>query len=350
MVAFESALRLHQNDVEILTVCPAGSPLQNKLVSRGLKTMGLESGSKYFRPSAILKLRRALREGAYSTVLVQQLRDLWIAVPAMLGLKGLKLVGISHTFVGVKKRDPLHGWLYRRLDQLIVLTETHKRNLLDHLPIEDRQLTILPNSVDVERFSPSKVQVDFRDQYAPRPETLLIGVVSRLDRGKGLVEVVEVADLLRVGGVDFKIVFVGEETVGEPGHRATLQDMIDQRGLRQHVAFAGHRSDIEAVMASLDVLLMPSPAETFGRVLIEAMASGTAVVATSGGGVADIIENEINGLLVPPKDPPAMAQALRRLQDAEFRTQLSQQALEKCHRIYDHRKVDRDFYRVLEIS
>src|SRR6185369_13495861 len=97
--------------------------------------------------------------------------------------------------------------------------------------------------------------------------------------------------------------------------------------------------------------LMPSPAETFGRVLIEAMASGVAIVASGGGGVPDIVHNGENGLLVPPLSVERMAEAVASYyRDPEKRVRLARNGLACASAIYDYRKIDQKLYYILGLS
>jgi glycosyltransferase involved in cell wall biosynthesis len=117
------------------------------------------------------------------------------------------------------------------------------------------------------------------------------------------------------------------------------------------VRLIGHRSDIDTIIASLDILLMPSPNETFGRVLIEAMASGVAIVASAGGGVPNIINNAENGLLVPPLNAEGMAKAIASYhKDPEMRRRLAHNGLVCASEIYDYRKLDQKLYHILGLT
>ena len=348
MVAFEVALKMKNNGHFVTTVCPPDSPLQNKLREAGLDTIAVERTSKYLCVTCIRTLRRALRTGKYSAVLVEQMNELWQVVPALVGMNDIRLVGISHTFLGISKKDLLHRWLYRRMNYLIALTEIHKTNLLANLPVESSSVAILPNSVDLEKFNPGRRDPGLRVQFGAAPDELLIGVVSRLDVGKGILQVVKVADYLKRWQIPFKLIIVGSETAGESGAKALLEAQIRGAGLEHHVLMIGHRGDIETVIASLDVLLMPSPVETFGRVLIEAMASGVAVVASAGGGVPNIVHDEQNGLLVPPLAAEDMAKAVASYhRDPEKRNRLAQNGLTAAREIYDYRKLDQQLYAIL---
>jgi glycosyltransferase involved in cell wall biosynthesis len=351
MVAFETAVKMKADGHLVTTICPPGSPLQNKLEQAGLKTLGATRKNKYFSPNVIGIIRAALKTGAYSSVLVQQMNDLWQVVPAIWGMRQVKLVAISHTLVGVSKRDILHSLIYSRLNHLVALTDVHKQNLLKALPVAAETIVILPNTIDLEKFNAKKRSEAFRNEFLTAPNQVLIGVVSRLDIGKGLVETVRSAALLKAWHVPFKMVIVGKETAGESGMKATLEDEIRRLNLRDQVTLAGHRSDIETVIASFDILLMPSPSETFGRVLIEAMGCEVAIVASSGGGVTNIIEHEVNGLLVTPLDVDQMAESLRLLCDrSDKRQRLALNGLKSAENFYNYRKVDQQLYGMLGLQ
>ena len=348
MVAFEVALKMQRSGHFITTVCPEGSPLYQRLCEAGLDVLPTQRRHRYFCPATVHLLRQAVKSGRYSTVLVEQMNELWRVVPALIGAREIRLVGISHTFLGICKKDWLHGWLYRRMDSLIALTEIHRQNLLDKLPITESVVQVLPNAVDLEKFHPCKRDERLRASLIKDAQELLIGVVSRLDLGKGVLQVVEVADRLRQLGVSFKLIIVGNETAGEEGAKGQLETEIARRNLQNQMRLVGHRSDIETVMASLDVLLMPSPIETFGRVLIEAMASGVAVVASGGGGVPNIVQHEQNGLLVPPLSIEAMAQAIAvYYKDPEKRRRIALNGRQVASERYDYRVLDQKLYAIL---
>jgi glycosyltransferase involved in cell wall biosynthesis len=143
---------------------------------------------------------------------------------------------------------------------------------------------------------------------------------------------------------------VGQETAGEPGAKWELENEIGGLGLADHVHLAGHLSDVERAVASFDLLLMPSPAETFGRVVIEAMACGVPVAAAAGGGVPGIIQNGANGVLFEPMNVPAMTAALKDLcLNGEKRARIAAAGLRSVERDYDSDVVARKLFQLLKL-
>jgi glycosyltransferase involved in cell wall biosynthesis len=348
MVAFETAMRLREQGVSVTTACAPSSTLLELLQKNKLPAIAVERNSRYFSFSAIKALRQAVKQTECRTVLTHQMNDLWQLVPALWGRPQVRLVGISHSLVGVNKKDRLHRWLYSRLNTLIALTNTHKTNLIERLPLPEQTVAVIPNSVDMTLFHPSRRNASLRAKVLQSSDQTLIGVVSRLDPQKGLFECLDAAKLLLDSRVNFQMHIVGKDTEGQPGTQKRLAARIEELGLAGSVKLLGHRTDIPELVASFDVLLMPSPAETFGRVLIEAMASRVAVVACRGGGVPDIVEHNVNGLLIPPSDPAHMAIALKTLcADASLREKLAAGGLKVASERFEAKLVQQHLLELL---
>jgi len=172
--------------------------------------------------------------------------------------------------------------------------------------------TVIHNAVDLSEFSthdPAPVRSDLG--FVPRER--LVGVVGRLDWWKGheyfLEAMAEVAQ--RIPNLRGLIVGAPEDTSRNREYYQKLQSLTKSLGLDGKVVFTGFRGDVPLLMSALDVVVLSSSApEPFGRVVIEGMAAGKPVVATAAGGVLDIIEDGVNGLLVPRQDSRAMAEAV----------------------------------------
>lgn len=138
----------------------------------------------------------------------------------------------------------------------------------------------------------------------------VLGVVGRLRPEKGHAVALEAFTILRDQGVTFRAVFIGEGA-----ERSRIEEVIAENGLGDVVQVPGATQAIATVLAMVDVLVVPSLSESFGIAAIEGLAAGLPVVASNVGGLLDIIQPEENGLLVPPSDPGALAEAIGRLLD-----------------------------------
>ncbi len=129
------------------------------------------------------------------------------------------------------------------------------------------------------------------------------------------------------------IVIAGDETAGEPGYKAYLQKICKTIGMDQNVKFLPFTDAVPQLMAALDIFVLPSFAETYGLVVIEAMAMEKPVIATNAGGLPEIIIDGKTGLLVEPRNVEAVANAIDKILDNdELRISLGHSAREDALR------------------
>jgi glycosyltransferase involved in cell wall biosynthesis len=156
------------------------------------------------------------------------------------------------------------------------------------------------------------------DREAARPAELplpggdgpVIGTVSHLIPWKGQEIFLRAAAQLLQAHPGWRFVVVGDPIFQFRTERERLERLAGELGISDRVTFAGHREDIPAVMSALDLFVLPSLYEPFGRVLIEAMGARKPVVASRAGGVPEIVLDGETGVLVPPGEPEALADAI----------------------------------------
>jgi glycosyltransferase involved in cell wall biosynthesis len=173
--------------------------------------------------------------------------------------------------------------------------------------------------------------VDLR-RYRPNPKpgdvVPLVVLPGRMLRIKGVAEFCAAAALVRASGVQARFALVGGVDAGNP--TGVSRSWLLEQQQSGAVEWWGHREDMVSVYGAAHIVCLPSYGEGLPTVLTEAAACGCAVVATDVPGCRDVITDRVTGLLVPPRDPPALAQALIRLiSDAGLRAQLSGAALRK---------------------
>ncbi|MGJ4952546.1 glycosyltransferase family 4 protein [Bradyrhizobium sp. HKCCYLS20291] len=163
---------------------------------------------------------------------------------------------------------------------------------------------VVPNGLAVEPLPMSRQELRQRLGLPPGP---LVGVFSRLARWKGQHILIEA--LAKLPGAH--CIIVGDALFGEQDYAAELRKQVGELGLGDRVHFLGHRSDVPLLMQSVDAMVHPSiDPEPFGRTLVEAMLAGVPVIATDAGAAPDILEHGRAGMLVPPGDARALAEAL----------------------------------------
>ncbi len=143
------------------------------------------------------------------------------------------------------------------------------------------------------------------------PATWTLGTVARFRSVKGTTVLLRALAELRGRGVDLRFRGIGE--FESPAHRAALDALALRLGVMDLVEWRGFRHDVHAELAALDIFVLPSFSEGMPMSVIEAMATGVPVVASRVGGVPELVRDGIDGLLVPPGDPLALADAIARL-------------------------------------
>jgi glycosyltransferase involved in cell wall biosynthesis len=169
-------------------------------------------------------------------------------------------------------------------------------------------VSLIYNGVDLARYDHTEPCCTFREQYGIEPDAVVVGVVARLEPEKGHPTLLQAwpAVLRAVPNAALLV-------VGEGSRSAELERLAASLRIAHRVVFTGRRDDVPSVTAALDVAVLPSYREAQGLSILEAMALSRPVVASRVGGIPEVIEDGVSGLLVPPRDPEALAGAIIRL-------------------------------------
>lgn len=175
------------------------------------------------------------------------------------------------------------------------------------------KIAVIPNGVDLARFDNAPPREQLRRELGLADDTPLVGVVSRLTKMKGLEQFIEAAAMLRTRFDAARFLIIGETSPMNREYLPQLQQYAEQCGVGDRMIFTGIRSDVPAVLASLDVSVMPSLNEALSNVLLESMAAGAPTVATRVGGTPEALNDGATGLLVEPADARAIAESVTHL-------------------------------------
>jgi glycosyltransferase involved in cell wall biosynthesis len=241
----------------------------------------------------------------------------------ILALPAARLAGVR-TIIGSQRnlgnlRSPaqqaIHDLCLRLATHVHVNSEAVRERVLQVRGISRERLTVIPNGVDLGRFSPPTER--------PRHDTgLVVGALSNLRPEKGLVQLLHAVATVRERWPEVRLVIWGEGS-----QRHELEGLVASLNLAASVKLPGSTEFPEVALRDLDVFVLPSLSEACSNGLMEAMATGLPVIATSVGGNPEHVDDEVTGLLVPPGDSTALAKAIARLvEDRAWAARLGQQA------------------------
>lgn len=333
------------------TICTPNSPLAQALKEECFPVIEWDS-AHYFAPDFTWKLRKLVKQNKYHVVILQNLRDLWIVSPALLKLKKTKLVGFCQMLVDVNKKDPLHRLVYRRLDHLLTLTDWQQGALSPYLPVKKSTFKTIPNFVDTRIFHPHHRSENFRYNHGFSEDDFVIGIVGRIDEQKGQLELLKAFAKISKQFTKAQLLIVGEPTKGEPKQEkyfSHLKEQVTKNKLDQKVHFIGFQKETNVLTANLDLFVLASHQETFGYVVVEAMASGVPVLGTEAGGVPEILKQGECGFLCQPKDWEDMAKQLENiLAHSDEREKKAKRGLDRARSFYDRENVYQRFIELLK--
>ncbi|OEU66739.1 MAG: hypothetical protein BBJ57_09485 [Desulfobacterales bacterium PC51MH44] len=207
-------------------------------------------------------------------------------------------------------------------NSIIAVSQFMRDNFKNHPKIMNK-IVCIHNGVDLGYFisKPSTM----RETLGIDDQTFVIGFVGQISTRKGLDTLIHTSPSIIEQHPDTVFLIVGSDGAGEEGLTAKMKRLAERLGVLQHFYFLGRQTDIPEVMNTIDLLVTPSLAEPFGKVIIEAMGCRKCVIASRVDGIPEIIQDGKNGLLVPPKNVNALGSAILKLMENEkLRIQLAE--------------------------
>lgn len=265
------------------------------------------------------RLTRLLREEHIDLVHARSRVPAWIAWAAC-RRAGVTFLTTCHGYYSRHPTSRVMGW------GKLVIVPSHVigRHMMDAFRVPLSRIRLIPRGVRLERLT-------YQAPVAKPNGDYVVGIVGRLTPIKG--HAVFLRALARVARQfpQVRAVVVGDAPEDRPQYRTALERLTRQLGLERRVEFLGTRQDVPDLLRRMDLLAMPSrSAEAFGRAVIEAQAAGVPVVASRVGGIVDIIEDRLTGLLAPPEEPVALAEAMASLlADRDLAARLAEAARAK---------------------
>lgn len=283
-------------------VISGGGALVAELQKENIPHYALPVGQKsFFSLSLVSRIAEIIQKENIDLVHARSRVPGWLAWLAA-RKTGVPFITTCHGYYSHHLMSYVMGWGKR----VIVPSQVIARHMIQDFGVAPERIVLIPRGVDLSHFT-----FDADKYEKPAPQTFRILNLGRFSPIKGQVEFLRSIHELKQRGIPVEAWLVGSEGVGKTKYTNQIQQTIHQLGLEKIVKLPGTRRDVPELLKEADVLVLSSLVpESFGRVLIEAGASGVACVATELGGALEIIENGKDGLLVPPRDEKAMADGI----------------------------------------
>lgn len=289
--------------------------------------------------AAVFKIIKIIMQNDIQLVIANGGREYW---PAAVAAKLLqkKVIFVRH------QRDSIRNttrWLINNHVDRAIAVSGAVRDVMVNSGVDPEKIEVIYNAIDPEQFNPDKVnRADAREELGIDNDDIVIGTVGKLRHGKGVFEIIHAAHALAGKYPALRLLFVGDGPERQPMERE-----LKRLSMNDRVIFTGLRDDVERMYAAMDIFVLPSYNEGLPTVLIESMAMAKPVIATTIGGMPEVINDGIDGILISPKDQAALAGAIvRYIDDAGFAERAASAGRKKIEERFSVRVMGDNFERV----
>jgi len=231
----------------------------------------------------------------------------WVIATQLTGIACVSHMRGYHTYIPFLRRT-----ISAMADKTVCVSASVKESL-EASNFNNKNSIVIHNAIDVDDVRPDKSRSELLEEFSVGENDFIVGIVGNIKEWKGQLIVVEALNLLKEKVPDIKCLMVGVAKPKDPYYE-TLNDKIAGYGLKNNVVFTGFQNNVANSLSIMDVVLHASiEPEPFGRVIIEAMSMSKPVVAARAGGVPEIIEENVSGLLHSPANYNDLASKILQL-------------------------------------
>jgi glycosyltransferase involved in cell wall biosynthesis len=278
------------------------------------------------------ELDRFVRRQQIEVVHAHMARDYSLASYAARRNPQIKFVATRHVLFQLNR---LHRHTLARATRVIAVSAAVAKELRSQQILSEGQIAVIPNGIDVDRFARACAGFDraqFLRSMGLPPDCLLVGSIGELRTLKRHGDFIRAAAMIVARFPETQFVLAGLDTSASGEVRKELEKLVVELGLSDCFYFLGWLDEAERLLCALDVFVSASETESFGLAIVEAMAAGTAVVATETEGAQEVIEDQKTGLLAPIGAVARIAENVcGLLADAERRREIGARAKEAAN-------------------
>ena len=278
------------------------------------------------------ELERFVRRQRIEVVHAHMARDYSLASYAARRNRETKFVATRHVLFHLNR---LHRHTLAQATRVIAVSAAVAKALRSQKILSESQIAVIPNGIDVDRFARARASFDrvqFLRGMGLGPDCLLVGSVGELRTLKRHDDFIRAAAMIVARFPETQFVLAGLDTSASGEVRKELEKLVVELGLNDCFYFLGWLDNAERLLCALDVFVSASETESFGLAIAEAMAVGTAVVATATEGAQEVIEDQKTGVLAPIGDAARIAENVcALLGDPEKRKEMGARAKEAAN-------------------
>jgi glycosyltransferase involved in cell wall biosynthesis len=317
---YDLSKNLSEKGCEFTLVSRKSKDIDDKIKSLNLKSFILPL-TTHFDIFSIYRLLQIIDKHKVNLIHTHQFKDAFIALFAGILSRSKPKVILTRHLVRKGKNGLIYRWLYRRIDKIIFVSALARDAFLSSQPsICAKKITVIHNSISP---SPQIEDEDIRKRYSINRDTVILAFTGRIVQEKGIEVLID--SLQEIKNLDFYLLIAGK---GDKEYEQKLRNRIKSCDLSEKVEFTGFLDKIQSFIRQIDIGIIPSVCqESFGLSIIEFMQAGKAVITTNNGAQPEFVADRQNGILIPPCDVAALANAIQSLiLNVEQRTSLGIQA------------------------
>lgn len=309
LYALDEIRQLIKRGHECLAIVSPGSYLSEALEKENIPYKTISVSFKRFPLIAATTLKNIITEFNVNILHFHWSKDLYLAAltKAISGNKFI-LVHSRHMNLTRNKKDIFHKWFYQRIDLLLAGTKLLQHDARKYLVLPHDKIKLLYLGVR----SPIQKNTDcnqFFNEQGFGKRKLNLAIFGRIEEGKGQHLVIKAMQKMIDAKKDISLTMVGHTM--DASYKTELEQSIKK--ISKFIQFKEFVNNAADCMSCFDVIILSTHCETFGLVLVEAMRAGVTVIGTNAGGVPEIIQHNISGLLVEPRNTDSMQTQIERL-------------------------------------
>ena len=314
---------LRQNNIITFLACPPSSALFTAAREEGITVFPVPFRGEWDLGS-VIELRSLIRNLKATIVHCHSSHSHAIAWFATRGMKDCKLIVTRRVDFPVAKNF-LSSWKYKKgIARIIAVSEGVKKVLVDS-GLDPRKISVVHDGTETSHYACRDKATYLYKELGLTPGKPVIGNIAALAPHKHQANLLEAAKIVIDQFPDAQFLIVGEGEL-EPA----LKRLADNLNIKKNIIFTGFRKDVPQILTILDIFAVSSYLEGLGSSTLEAMAAGLPIVATNTGGIPEVVDNGVNGLLVPTRNAPALAKAITGLlEKPELRKKMGLMSLKK---------------------